>query len=225
MGEENPVKFQEQPEGQPVTDSAKDQVAQEIEQARNDGLSEERIAKIIDERLDRFSRQQQSLRDKQESRIRDDVQKQINRLQKAGVDVTDDMKKNIEAVTREDIANEYRDSNDSTGTEGQPNPRSDQRETNPKELLVNSALEKLDQQFGFLINKNDPEAETIKSDDPFEFVRLYEKALQAKKERLGSSHDTNPMSQLHTSGGSATPGNKLAGITDKDQLWQEFRKK
>lgn len=223
MGEENPVKFQAQPEGQPEAIQTADSQAQGNEQAKS-GLSEDRIAQIIDERLDRFNRQQQSLRDKQESRIKNEIQKQIGLMQKAGVEVTDEMKQRIETVAREDFANEFQQSNDSSGTEGQPKPRMDQREMNPKEQLVNSEVDKLDQQYGFSINQDDPEAKDIQTDNPFEFVRKYEKALIAKAERLSVPGQTNPAAQLHMAGGSGTPGNRLANVTDKDALWAEVKR-
>ena len=233
MNDTTPVKFQAQPEGQPEGIPTVDTNAQGNEQADNSQRQpfdirelESIVEKTVSKSLESFSREQQSQRDRMEARIKGEVQKQLNVYQKAGYEVTDDMKEKVESVIRNDIANESRN-NGSLPAEGQPTGKQDQSTGNPSEQLVNAELEELDKQYGVSLNRDDPEAQEIKDNlKPFQFIRAYEQALKAKAERLALPDQTTrtPFQQVHTSGGAGTPGNPLANMTSPDDIWGEVRK-
>jgi hypothetical protein len=60
---------------------------------------------------------------------------------------------------------------------------------------------------------------------PFKFTKTYEKAMEAKKERLESEGNLpdKPLSQIPTSGGGSTPGNKLNNM-NIDDVWEQAQK-
>ena len=217
-----PVTFEDNSEGQPNTDSA----MQEVD-SQPTPLTEQRVVEIVKkstaESMSEFYRLQKQQMDKQESRIKKEVQTQIESLKKLGVDVTEDMEKNLENMKRQEIVTESQQG-DSNQDAGQPNDQ-DQTPTNP---IIEDAMRdvgELEKSYGFELDPSDPEASMIVHTSAYKFVNSYEKALKAKQERLEAegSAGRNPLAQTPIGGGTGTPGNPLRNM-DIDSVWDQAKK-
>ena len=142
----NPVTFVEQPEGQPEVQSA----IQEVD-SQPQPLTEVRVQEIVKksmtESMSEFYRLQKQQMDKQEARIKKDVQSQIEGLKKIGVDVTDEMATNIEKLKRQEIVTEFQ--NDGLSQEAGQQPTPDQSSTDPVVQAAMKEVESLEKTFGF----------------------------------------------------------------------------
>ena len=217
-----PVTFDEQTAGQPEAESAMQDV-----DSQPRPLDENRVMEIVKqstkESMNEFYRLQKQQMDKQESRIKKEVQTQIDSLKKIGVEVTDEMATSIENVKRQEIVTEFQ--NDGLPQEAGQQPTPDQ---SPNDPIIQAAMKEvsaLEKEFGFELDQSDPEASMIVHTSPFKFTKSYEKAMEAKKERLESEGKmpTHPLAQTPTSGGGGTPGNPLNNM-DIDQVWEQAQK-
>ena len=191
---------------------------------------DDRLGKGLDERFSSFedtvARQIQSLSDKSESRITKQVNEQLGQLDKqyadleaAGIPVTDEMLKNAKAkVVQDSLAAQV-----SEGGDGKEAVTPD----DPVNAFINARTQQLYQEYGLVVELDDPEAKGIDQSDPWKFLNTLEVQLQAKKERVGDVPDkeVNPaatMPALGTSGGIANP---ISNITDPDELLKMAVKK
>lgn len=218
----NPATLEESPAGQPEAASA----IQEVD-SQPRPLDESRVQEIVKksmtETMSEFYKQQKSQMDKQEARIKKEVQSQIESLKKIGIDVSDDMAKNIETIKRQEIVTESQ-SDGLSDDAGQQTPP-DQSTKDPVILAAMREVETLEKSYGFELDQTDPEAGMIDHTSPFKFTKSYEKAMEAKKERLESEGNLpdNPLAQIPTSGGGSTPGNKLNNM-NIDDVWEQAQK-
>lgn len=191
---------------------------------------DDRLGKGLDERFSSFedtvARQIQSLSDKAESRITKQVNEQLGQLdtqyadlKAAGIPVTDEMLKNAKAkVVQDSLAAQASEGGDGK----EPVPTDD-----PVNDFINARTQQLYQEYGHVIERDDPEAKGIDQTDPWKFLNTLEVQLQAKKERVGDApeKEANPpatMPALGTGGGIANP---ISNITDPDELLKMAVKK
>ena len=191
---------------------------------------DERLGKGLDERLSSFedtvARQIQSLSDKAESRITKQVNEQLGQLdtqyadlKAAGIPVTDEMLKTAKAkVVQESLAVQASEGGDGK----EPAPAAD-----PVNSFINARAQQLYQEYGLVVELDDPEAKGIDQTDPWKFLNTLEVQLQAKRERVGDAPDkaANPpatMPALGTGGGIANP---ISNINDPDELLKRAVKK
>lgn len=218
----NLATLEEKPEGQPEAASA----MQEVD-SQPKPLDENRVKEIVKqstkESMNEYYRLQKQQMDKQEARIKKEVQTQIESLKKIGIDVSDDMAKNIETIKRQEIVTESQ--TDDLSEEAGQQPKPDQSTKDPVILAAMREVEALEKSYGFELIESDPEAGMIDHTSPFKFTKSYEKAMEAKKERLESEGNLpdNPLAQIPTGVGSATPGNKLNNMSI-DDVWEQARK-
>jgi len=220
----NPVTFVEQPEGQPEVQSA----IQEVD-SQPQPLTEVRVQEIVKksmtESMSEFYRLQKQQMDKQEARIKKDVQSQIEGLKKIGVDVTDEMATNIEKLKRQEIVTEFQ--NDGLSQEAGQQPTPDQSSTDPVVQAAMKEVESLEKTFGFELNDDDPEAKMVDHSRSYRFVSTYEKAMEAKKERLANEGKLprDPMAQLPMGIGGSSPGHPLAGMKPMDKFAKAYKER
>lgn len=227
---ENPVTFQAQPKDQSVQPSPVEnaQGTQQANESQSDPKNEIRqiVKEVMSSEFENLKRHEQSQRDKFENRIKSDVQKQIDTMTKLGVQVTDEMKQNIENVTRENVAQEYQSEN-SQDQNGQSDNTGDKGSIDPIVQSAMAEVAEFEKQFGFELLESDPEAQQVDQSTPFKFVKSYEKAMQAKSDRLAKEGKApkNPMAGVHTSIGSSTPGNPLAGMNPMDKFSKAYNER
>ena len=184
---------------------------------------DERLGKGLDERLSSFedtvARQIQSLSDKAESRITKQVNEQLGQLdaqyadlKAAGIPVTDEMLQNAKAkVVQESLAVQASEGGDGKETVPPADPIND---------FINARTQQLYQEYGLVVELDDPESKAIDQSDPWKFLNTLEAQLQVKRERVGPEPDkaANPpatMPALGTGGGIANP---ISNINDPDEL-------
>lgn len=228
---EKPVTFQAQPSDQAVQSSPVEsaQGTQQANESQSDPKLEIRqiVKEVVTSEFENLKRHEQSQRDKFENRIKSDVQRQIETLNKIGVQVTDEMKKTIEDATRNDMAKEYQSNNSQDQNDGQSEQPGDQGSIDPIVQSTMAEIAEFEKQFGFELLENDPEAQTVDQSTPYKFVRSYEKAMQAKADRLAKEgkNGKNPLAGVHTSTGSGTPGNPLQGLSPMDKFSKAYNER
>ena len=218
----NPVTFDDQPAGQSAVESAMQATDSQPETITKE-VVEGIVKKSMTETMNEFYKQQKSQLDKQESRIKKEVQSQIDSLKKIGIDVTDDMAQSIENVKRQEIVTESQ--SDGLSEEAGQQPKPDQSSNDPIVQAAMKEVEVLEKAYGFELDEKDPEASMIDHTSPFKFTKSYEKAMEAKKDRLETAGQLpeNPLAQIPIGGGSSTPGNKLNNMSI-DDVWEQARK-
>ena len=218
----NPVTFEEQTAGQPDAESAM-QATDSQPKVLDENRVQEIVKKSMTETMSEFYKQQKSQMDKQESRIRKEVQSQIDSLKKIGIDVTPEMETSIENVKRQEIVTESQsdDLQNNAGQQSSP----DTSNNDPRIQAAAREVETLEKQYGIELDQSDPEASMIDHTSLARFARTYEKALEAKKERLETAGQMpkNPLAQIPTGGGGGTPGNPLNNMSI-DDVWEQAKK-
>lgn len=187
---------------------------------------DERLGKRFSSLEDNVARQIQSLSDKAESRITKQVNEQLGQLdtqyadlKAAGIPVTDEMLKDAKAkVVQDSLAAQASEAGD--GKEAVPTG-------DPVNDFINARTQQLYQEYGLVVEQEDPEAKAIDQSDPWKFLNTLEAQLQVKKDRVGADPEkvadpAKTMPALGT-GGSAT--NPIANITDPDELLKMAVKK
>lgn len=221
------IKFQAQPAGQPVEVSPQAEPAQGA-QPQDEGQVQfsmdkmnEIISQSIAKALEDNERKQQSQRDKLEVRIN----KQIEFLQKRGIEITQEVKNDVASEVREEMKAEFdKPQTSSPKAAGQPQ-EAERQGTNAIEQSVNAEVDKLDTKYGFNINDDEPEAKELDFSSPFKFVNSYEKAMAVKADRLAGEGQTprTPGATAHMGGGGGTPGDPLAGLTPMEKLERGYK--
>jgi len=114
-------------------------------------------------------REIQSRTDKAEARIRKEVQAQIDRLKNIGVELSPEQVGQLDAQTRQMF-------------EQQNAPKS------PPLNSIDALRDEMEAEYGIELSNDDLEAKLVVVDGtPRQFLTSYEKALQAKKDRLGQA--------------------------------------
>lgn len=220
-------KFQAQPADQPENLSDASQEPAQGKSPNDNGHDvipvdklNEIVTKSVTETLAAYERRQQSQRDKLEARI----SKQIEFLQKRGVDITPEVKQDVAAEIQAEIKSELDSQEHDPATKTGQSAGQGQSKGSAIEEAVNAELEKLDTQYGLTIEDSDPEAKELDNSSGFAFVRSYEKAIAAKKARIDGNGGRRT-APAYMGGGGNTPGDPLANITDPDLLWAAVKKK
>lgn len=223
------LQFSEQMAGQPEQplQPAEDAPKTQTQTVLPDDIFD-RFGQIVDQRLEQFSRTQQSRSDKQEARIRKEVDNRIAAARQAFGDVTPEQEKQIASVTRSQLQSEQDFSGELPAQGKTPETQAPQTTgTNHIEIAVNNRVNALYQEYGLELDDQDPEAQGIAEiTDPFKYTQAVERALEVKKQRLAQTGETPkpPQTNIHTGGGGNTPTNPLANMNDPDQLWGLVRK-
>ena len=191
-------------------------------EASGGGLSADAIRQIVKETmgetLTSFRREEQSARDKLENRIKNEVQTTLNRMQKAGLEITDAVRQTVEQDVRSAV--DPGDVSEAAPAQGQAQEQTSKPATSePVFDFVNREVAEMEKEFGIGLDPSDPEAEMVDvTAPPRKFLSAYEKALKAKAERVGASETGTPGAGLPQMGGGSTPGNPIAEINDIDVL-------
>ncbi len=167
------------------------------------------VGKVLDEKLDKWARGQQSARDKLESRVTAEVSKQVTALKQANVVLTEDQLSNLTNVTRQQLT-QAPDAGQPTAQEPQP------QQTQQLSDLQLTALEIM-KEVGVDLVDTDPELRNIDQTSRVKWLESIRKAAEAKKNRITQGSGT-PESRLSASGGPGTPSNPIAHITDPTEL-------
>lgn len=138
------------------------------------------IRQILREELDKWNREQQSLRAKLKNKITKEVESKIEALKIAGINPTD---QHINAI-RESVERQFIEAYDEE--EGGEPARAqaaaqEQQQIIPLQAIVLSMMER----EGIVLYENDPEMSIVKFDaqDEAEFLSSVKKAIEAKKDR------------------------------------------
>jgi hypothetical protein len=187
------------------------------------------VATQVAATLDKWNREQQGLRKKSEDRVKREVSAQLQSLQDAGLQVTNEQAKQIERTARQRIEDEL-------GNDDQPKPQPAQAAPT---LDINGEIESLNREYGTYLDEKDPEAQAAKKimaegGSPVKFLREYEKGLEAKRKRIG----TPPEARIPSLATSNSPGlgleaeyqHKLSkirrgDISSIDNLQKEYRRR
>lgn len=179
----------------------------------------ELVGKAAKQAAEETLREVQSRTDKAEARIRKEVQEQIDRLKGIGVELTDEQTRQLGEQTREKFAQAQ--------VEPQATPPVPPVQVNP----INEARDELEREYGIGLIADDLEAKMVKLDGTeLQFLRTYEQALQAKKDRLNAkstpqespTEPVDPKTRIVTA-----PKQGAIGLTvsDPDQLFEMGYKK
>lgn len=166
------------------------------------------IRNVVSETLTNFSKQQQSLRDKQEARIKAEVEKQIKAMQQIGVQPTPEQTATLQEVARKSLLEA-------------PEAEKPPEKTPDKSAPVNpytAEAKRLMTEAGITLERGDPEIKGIRQDSPTAYLMSILEAVNAKKARLEAEKKGKAQAATPMMGGNATPGNPLSGITDPREL-------
>lgn len=182
---------------------------------------DERLGKQFSSFEDSVARQIQSLTDKAESRITKQVSEQLGQLdtqyadlKAAGIPVTDEMLQNAKAkVVQDSLAVQASEAGD--GAEPGTIPTDD-----PVNSFINARTQQLYQEYGLVVELDDPEAKAIDQSDPWKFLNTLEVQLQAKRERVGPEPEkvANPAATMPALGTGGSLANPISNITDPTEL-------
>lgn len=180
-------------------------------------LTEQKVLELVNKAAKQAAaetlREIQSRTDKAERRIKTEVQAQIDRLANIGVSLSPEQISQMEAQARQSLA---------------PQEPANQ----PLNVVASMQLE-LEKEYGIELTDDDLEAKLVVVDDsPTKFLRTYEKALQAKKDRLGKSARSVTPSKVETEKPDVkarvvtSPAKGAVGLTvsDPDQLLNQVYK-
>jgi len=137
----------------------------------------ELVQKAAKEAAAETLREVQSRTDKAEARIRKEVQEQLDRLKGIGVELTPEQTRQLDAQTRQKFAQD-----------AQPTR---QQSSNPIDVM----RDEIEAEYGLELSNDDLEAKlVVTNESPTKFLRTYEKALQAKKDRLSNKPEAKSAS-------------------------------
>jgi hypothetical protein len=146
-------------------------------------LTEQKILELVSkaarEAAAETLREVQSRTDKAEARIRKEVQEQIDRLKNIGVELSPEQVGQLDAQTRQKF-------------EQQSAPK-------PPANPIDAVRDELEKEYGIELSNDDLESKLVVVDGtPRQFLSTYEKALQAKKDRLNSAAKSNSPQKVET---------------------------
>jgi hypothetical protein len=196
------------------------QVAEVQEQAQETKpepvLTEQKVLELVSKAAKEAAaetlREIQSRTDKAEARIKKEVQEQIERLKGIGVELTPEQQNHLAAQTRQKFA---------------------QVEAPPPANPIDAMRDELEKEYGIELSGDDLEAKlVVVNESPTKFLRTYEKALQAKKDRLNPSQAKSTPKEEKSEPSKArmvtSPNKGAIGLTisDPDELFnQAYSKK
>lgn len=170
--------------GQPVNASGENQVpAPQI--PASPSITEEVVRRVVGEALDTFSRTQQSQRDRMEARIKTEVEDRIALLRNSGVNITDDLTRSIQQnVAQKVIADSQQE-----GSKQAPAPEQGQGSTQAPDPFAHafSVADDWMKETGVIIEESDPEAKSLDFTSPSKFLRTFQAALEAKRQRSNAA--------------------------------------
>ena len=187
----------------------------EPNQDRTITLSE--AQRLIQDAVNQSLRQSQSLTDKSEARIRKDIQDKLNQIDQArktfeaaGVTITPEINERIRRQVIDDgLLGET--SQAGAGTQ----PAAEPSQANANDPISQTALTMM-QEAGVTVLDTDPEASMLDQSSPRAFLRSLDKAIEAKRERMGS----NPGNSLQQ--GQRMPTN-LGAAGAKTGLMEQYQ--
>ena len=169
-------------------------------------LTEQKVLELVKnaakEAAQETLREVQSRTDKAEARIRKEVQEQIDRLKGIGVELTQEQADQLAVQTRQKFAQ---------GAQPTSQP------SDPIDAMRNE----IEAEYGIELLSNDPEAKlVVTNESPTKFLRTYEKALQAKKDRLTQKQEAKSTSPEQKSDPKArmvtSPSKGAVGVISSD---------
>lgn len=179
----------------------------------NNGLTLDALPTIVqaavEKAMEGYTRKEQSARDKMEARIKKNVQDTLTALQGAGIEVTDDQKKVIQARVREQMVSDPDQPADFTQKPAQADP---QKQTEPAQPRVAIAKALMDE-YGVQLYDSDLETATVDKSSLAAFTRTLTAALEAKKAR--TAQEAEAAAQVRAP--SATGGGAHTGLMEQYQ--------
>ena len=174
------------------------------EGAKPDPVTLDSFRQMLDERNESLVSRLQSLTDRQEDRVTKKLDKWTEALKKFDVNVTDDMinNKRLEIATAEAdraIADEDDSQSPSRQSKTQPDPE--------VVKATNEAMKALQKQYGYVLDRNDPEYWEVPFQDstPQDFLAKYEAGLKDVVTRLGRPLPQQTQEQPASNPGTRTP--------------------
>ena len=155
----------------------------------NNGLQVDALTSIVqaavEKAMEGYTRKEQSARDKMEARIKKNVQDTLTALQGAGIEVTDDQKKVIQARVREQMASETEQPVDFTQKPAQTDAQKQTETAQPRVAIAKALMD----EYGVQLYDADPETATIDQSSMAAFTRTLTAALEAKKARKAQADE------------------------------------
>jgi len=165
--------------------------------------------------------------DRQKNMIGEQLGQIVERLTKAGIQVSDAQKQQItqslimDAFTQPNNPPAPQPGQAAPGAPAQPQGQPDQ-----VEIWANAKAEQMEKEYGLQIQDADPEyAQFVKpvaqADNPVDFLLGVRQALDAKKARLAST----PNARMPAAPGMGNAPSQGGFTTNLDELWQRANKK
>lgn len=193
--------------GQPVKPSFAEAAVGQKDEALPPGVLtqlEGMLARALDER----DRKQQSARDKQEARIKKEIDARLTALTEAQVELTPEQRVILERKVRDQLSDQP--------AEEEPAPAQAQATEQPQSASdIDVLAAEIMQEYGVVLDEQDPEAESLKEKGLTrrQWLKRFEDACATKKERLATT--SNPAASTVTIGGGSTPGNHKKEYIDE----------
>lgn len=166
-------------------------------------MDPDKLAALIDQRLENFSRQQQSRLDKFEAR----VNKKVQAVQAAGVEITPDV---INAIRRSE-----QDEEPSAVVPSEPKPaQAKTLEPAPTDWRL-EIRDELYEEFGMRLEKDDPELDSIDASKRNKLATTLRQALEAKQARIAQAKTLAAQGRLPVVPAGGSPGNLEQEYRDK----------
>ena len=188
-------------------------------------LLETEVPRLVGPTVEKTFRGIQSMTQKRENRINQELNDLKSALKNAGVELNDSQSNALEQITRKKIMNENGQETGDTAaaqTAGQQQtaPGGQQSQTNSDNLItdMNDRANLLMEIAGVDLEESDPEAKLLEGiEDPKQWLSTLQTALENKKQRL----NTSPEGRSFMGAGPGKPGNPLAGNYDLADLYSK----
>ena len=170
--------------GQPVNTSGENQVPAP-QMPASPSITEEVVRRVVGEALQDFSRTQQSQRDRMEARIKAEVEDRISLLRNSGVEVTDALSRSIQ----QNVAQKVISDSQQEGSKPAPAPTPGMGSTETPDPFAHafSVADDWMKEAGVTIEENDPEAKSLDFTSPAKFLRTFQAAIEAKRQRADAA--------------------------------------
>lgn len=191
----------------------------------------DQIREVVTQAMQNVSREQQSQRDKQEARLRSEIQKQISRVEAAiGGQLTPEQRQKIAEETRKDL--QPNEPDDQQPAQRQPSQA--QAQGQPQPTIYDEIAAELYQEHGVVLNDDDPEVAQVDLSSKVKFQRTLEMALEKKKQRQQQAANQQVVAMAATGPGTPTnleaqyladvQANRGKGQEARRQIQEKYRK-
>ena len=178
-------------------------IEEEVIEEEKPSIDLESVRSVIKEELDKWRREQQSLRDRYRHRINKEVEAKVEALKMAGITPTDEHIQAIQESVRKQVEEVVGEEEEMPQQTMQETP-----EYNPMMIMIQGLFDR----YGTALEEHDPEVKLVNRDaaDEAEYLASVKEAILAKKARLEKRRSSPAAAP-----GMTARGGNTADLTEK----------